>query len=127
MQDKYKPTTEKEKVQYLMATDERREDHIKALQGDIKALGENVNSLIDVIVGNKFNKKNGFVELHNALDEKVKLALKDITDLKDFQSTIQPQFNIGKWVFLAVTLIFLGAVVSDIRGDKPKYKTEIKP
>lgn len=120
----YIPKTDKEKLNYLMETDSRRDGHIKELKLDIKNLGDNVNDLITVITGAKLNKKTGFVDLMDALDKKVDLLKKDVNDLITFQSTIEPQFNIGKWVFLTVVFIILGSVVNDVISIKENPKHE---
>lgn len=82
MPEKYVPKTDKEKLEYLIATDERRDNHVRLLQTDIKVLTENVDALVTVIVGSKFNKKTGFVDLVNVLESKVDILKTDMADLK---------------------------------------------
>lgn len=111
MAEKYVPKTSKEKLDYLMATDERRENHIREIQKDIKEFNTTVSDLITVIAGSKYNKKTGFVDLVDELGRKVDTLKAEVKVLNEFKSNIQPQFNIGKWVFvLVITALIINYV-----------------
>lgn len=74
----YEPKTDKEKIAYLMATDSRRENHIKALKGDVKALSDNVSGLASSITGSALNGNKGLItfldDVKNSVDE-IKLSV----------------------------------------------------
>ena len=76
MGEKYVPKTETEKLEFLMATDERRERHIKELQKDIQTLTITVGNLTTAIVGSPLSGNKGFVKLMEAIEEKVELIEK---------------------------------------------------
>jgi len=123
MAEKYVPQTDKEKLEYLMATDERRESHIKQVQKDIKNLTDTVGELITVIAGSKYNKKTGFVDLLDTMDDKLKSMRIEVDSLSEFKKTVQPQFNIGKWVFI----LFITAIIINYVNEKTtiKYNKQI--
>jgi len=123
MAEKYVPKTNKEKLDYLMATDERRENHIREIQKDIKELTSTVGDLITVIAGSKYNKKTGFVDLVDELGKKIDTLKSEVKTLNEFKSTIQPQFNIGKWVFV----LFITAIIINYVNEKTtvKYNKQI--
>ena len=123
MAEKYIPKTDKEKIDYLMATDERRENHIREIQKDIKGLADNVSELITVIAGSKYNKKTGFVDLVDELGKKVDNLKTEVKSLNEFKSTMQPQFNIGKWVFI----LFITAIIINYVNEKTtvRYNKQI--
>lgn len=129
MSEKYTPKTDKEKIEYLMATDTRREKHHEEFKKDIQNLTDSFKELTSAIVGSKYNKDTGFIELFKEIKTEYKELKKEVNALNNFQQTIQPQFNIGKYVFLLFVVLLIGAVVNDIRSDKdrPKYKTETNP
>jgi len=123
MAEKYVPQTDKEKLEYLMATDERRESHIKQVQKDIKNLTDTVGELITVIAGSKYNKKTGFVDLLDTMDDKLKSMRIEVDSLSEFKKTVHPQFNIGKWVFI----LFITAIIINYVNEKTtvKYNKQI--
>lgn len=89
MGEKYVPKTESEKLEFLMATDERRERHIKELQKDINELTKTVNNLTTAIVGSPLNGNKGFVNLMEAIEEKVQLIEKSNASLQKDTDTIK--------------------------------------
>lgn len=122
----YKPTTQKEKIDYLIATDERKEHHISILQKDVKDLTKSVDDLINVITGNKYNKETGFIELHKEIKKNVDLLKHDVDSLKEFRSNLQPQFNIGKYVFLLFVVLSVASLWNNLISKKTdKNNTEI--
>lgn len=87
MAEKYIPKTETEKIEFLMATDERRERHIKELQKDINTLTVTVGNLTTAIIGSPLNGNKGFVNLMEAIEEKVEMIEKSNTALqKDIET-----------------------------------------
>lgn len=124
MSGAYTPKTDKEKIEYLMATDIRREKHQEEFKKDIVNLTKSFDNLTTAIVGSPLNSKVGFIELFNDLKEQQKKLREEVTALNTFQQTIQPQFNIGKYVFLIFVVLVIGAIVSDFRTVKDRPKTE---
>ena len=55
----YEPKTDKDKINYLMEKDERKDNHIVLLQKDVKALTEIVKDLVVSIKGNDLNGNEG--------------------------------------------------------------------
>jgi len=75
---KYVPKTDREKIDYLMATDDRRDQHYRNLQKDIKDLNQNVESLVLVIAGTPLNGNKGLVSFIDKVEERVKKTEQDI-------------------------------------------------
>jgi hypothetical protein len=116
--EKYTPQTDKEKIEYLMSTDGRREKHIGELQKDVKELTKSVNNLTTAIIGSPLNKKTGFIDLFDTLDKKVDIVKKEVEYLNKFQSTIQPQFNVAKWVFILIASLSIATFWNMIVNPK---------
>ena len=95
------PKTEKEKVAYLMATDNRREAHHKELRKDIEQLNKNVDSLISLIAGNDLNGKKGLYSLTKEIEDKVTKHQSEI------QSLNQNVENIKFWGRGASGVVFV--------------------
>ena len=83
MAEKYIPKTDKDKIEYLIATDERRERHIRILQADIKQLSENVSGLTTAIIGSNLNGNKGFIKLMETIETKVDKLETDMQDIKN--------------------------------------------
>lgn len=124
MSGTYVPKTDKEKIEYLMATDIRREKHQEEFKKDIVNLTKSFDNLTTAIVGSPLNSKVGFIELFNDLKEQQRKLREEVTSLNTFQQTIQPQFNIGKYVFLIFVVLVIGAIVADFKTIKDRPKTE---
>lgn len=118
MAEKYIPQTDKEKIEFLMAKDSRRDSHIIELQNDVKNLTTAFGELTVAIIGSKYNKKTGFIDLFDTLDEKVAIVRKEVDDLNKFQSTIQPQFNIAKWIFILIATLSIATFYNMIINSK---------
>jgi archaellum component FlaC len=87
MSEKYIPKTQAEKVDFLMATDNRREDHIKELQKDVQLLTTNVSNLTTAIVGSSLNNNKGLVKLIEQIEIKVeKIKEENAMNKKDLDT-----------------------------------------
>lgn len=122
--DNYVPKTNREKIEYLMATDKRRESHINELKKDVRNLSGNVEKLVVAIKGSELNEEGGLLPYIKEVKETVKIYKKDIEDLKDFKRTIQPQFNIGKWVFLLVAGALILGYVKEKTSEEDKKQNQ---
>lgn len=122
--DNYVPKTNREKIEYLMATDKRRESHINELKKDVRNLSGNVEKLVVAIKGSELNEEGGLLPYIKEVKETVKIYKKDIEDLKDFKRTIQPQFNIGKWVFLLVAGALILGYVKEKTSDEDRKQNQ---
>ena len=114
----YKPQTAKDKIEFLMAKDARRDNHIVELQNDVKNLTNAFGELTIAIIGSKYNKKIGFIDLFDTLDEKLKTVRKEVDDLNKFQSTVQPQFNVAKWIFILIATLSIATFYNMIVNPK---------
>lgn len=79
------PKTDKEKISYLMATDNRREAHHKELKKDVEQLTKSVNNLISLIAGNDLNGNKGLYSLTKEIESKVD---KHQSELQSLNQTI---------------------------------------
>jgi len=95
--EKYIPKTNKEKIDYLMATDDRRDQHYKNLQGDIKHLNQNVESLILVIAGTPLNGNKGLVSFLDKVEQRVKGSESDIQQNKQDIALLQDNVDTAKF------------------------------
>jgi len=99
--EKYVPKTNKEKIDYLMATDDRRDQHYRNLQKDITHLNQNVESLILVIAGTPLNGNKGLVSFLDKVEQRVKDSEVDINKTKEHVALLQDNVNTakfwGKW------------------------------
>jgi len=118
------PKTNREKIEYLMATDKRRESHINELKKDVRNLSGNVEKLVVAIKGSELNEEGGLLPYIKEVKETVKIYKKDIEDLKDFKRIIQPQFNIGKWVFLLVSGALILGYVKEKTSEEDKKQNQ---
>jgi hypothetical protein len=67
----YTPSTDKEKLEYLMATDSRRESHISELRKDLKHMNGNVEALLMVMTGTPLNGNKGVVQFLDKIEKRM--------------------------------------------------------
>lgn len=83
------PKTDKEKISYLMATDNRREAHHKELKKDVEQLTKSVNELITLIAGNDLNGKKGLYSLTKEIEGKVEKHQSELQSINQSISDIK--------------------------------------
>lgn len=125
MGENFIPKTDKEKITYLMSTDDRREKHIKELQKDVENLSKNILNLTTAIVGSEFNKKDGLLNLVDDVKSSVKEIKQEVKLFSEFKNKIEPQFNIAKYVFLCFISAIIIVYVNE-KGKQSKHTNQIE-
>ena len=117
----YEPKTDKDKINYLMEKDDRKDNHIVHLQKDVKALTEIVKDLVVSIKGNDLNGNEGIVS-------QIKINRNKIEDWQEIHKETVIYRRQLKYVVGITLVIVLGIFLNSLRNTallKDVDKTEL--